>query len=117
WMSGPEEAILRVALKPGAGINTERLKQDLRDELPVQLEEWLRRLLKSERFTEDQIDERVANMKLSFEPADIVNQVMSFGAATPVEVVVSSPNYADNIDYAARIKQKLDGIRSLRDVQ
>ena len=34
WMSGPEDAILRVALKPGSGIATERLKSELRTELP-----------------------------------------------------------------------------------
>ena len=35
-------------------------------------------------------------MRLSFEPADIVNEVMSFGSPTPVEVAVSGPNFADN---------------------
>ena len=39
-------------------------------------------MLKKEKFTEEQIEERIRGLKLSFEPADIVNQVMSFGAAT-----------------------------------
>ena len=116
WMSGPQEAILRIALKPGS-VSTERLKEDLRAELPAQIEEWLRPILIREKFTPDQIDERIANLKLSFEPADIVNQVMSFGAATPVEVVVSSPSYADNVAFAEKIKVELSKIRSLRDLQ
>jgi multidrug efflux pump subunit AcrB len=119
WMSGPEEAILRVALKPGSGFATERLKEELRAELPDQLEKWLRPMLKAEKFTPEQIDERIRNLKLSFEPADIVNQVMSFGAATPVEVVVSSPadKFASNLAYAHKIKLELEKISSLRDLQ
>jgi multidrug efflux pump subunit AcrB len=119
WMSGPEEAILRVALKPGSGFATERLKEELRAELPDQLEKWLRPMLKAEKFTPEQIDERMRSLKLSFEPADIVNQVMSFGAATPVEVVVSSPadKFASNLAYAHKIKLELEKISSLRDLQ
>ncbi len=117
WMSGPEEAILRVALRPGSGYPVERLKEELRTELPEQIEAWLRPMLKKEKFTDEQIDGRVRNLKLSFEPADIVNQVMSFGAATPVEVVVSSPSYADNVAFAGKIKAELEKIPSLRDLQ
>ena len=32
-------------------------------------------------------------LRLSFEPADIVNEVMSFGSPTPIEVAVSGPKY------------------------
>ncbi|MBI3824151.1 MAG: efflux RND transporter permease subunit, partial [Planctomycetes bacterium] len=117
WMSGPHEAVLRIALKPGSGYSTERLKEELRDELPGKLEEWLRPLLHSQKFTTEQIDERIRNLKLSFEPADIVNQVMSFGAATPVEVVVSGSNYADNLVFADKVKVELEKIPSLRDLQ
>ena len=31
-------------------------------------------------------------LKFSFEPADVVNEVMSFGSPTPIEVAVSGPN-------------------------
>jgi len=119
WMSGPQEAILRIALNPGSRTSTERLKQELRDELPRQLEAWLRPLLTAEKFTPEEIDERIRNLTLSFEPADIVNQVMSFGAATPVEVVVSSPpdRFAEGRAVAERIKTELEKIGSLRDLQ
>ena len=36
------------------------------------------------------------SVRFSFEPADIVNEVMSFGSPTPIEVAVSGPNLADN---------------------
>ena len=38
-----------------------------------------------------QVEQRVAGIKLSFEPSDIVNEVMSFGSPTPVEVAVERP--------------------------
>ena len=57
------------------------------------------------------------NIRLSFEPADIVNQVMSFGTATPVEVVVSGPNFAETSAFAEKIKTELDKIKALRDLQ
>lgn len=48
WMSGPEEAVLRVALKHGCGIPTEELQEQLRAELPGRLAEWLRSKLTAE---------------------------------------------------------------------
>ena len=43
WMRGPEEAVLRVALKKGSPVRVEELKQRLRERLPQRLGEWLRR--------------------------------------------------------------------------
>jgi multidrug efflux pump subunit AcrB len=117
WMSGPEEAVFRVALKPGSGIATEQLKEQLREELPARLEAWLRPKLFAEGFTTDDAEERLRGLKLSFEPSDIVNVVMSFGSPTPIEVVVSGPSFADNRAHAARLKTGLEQIASLRDLQ
>jgi multidrug efflux pump subunit AcrB len=117
WMSGPEEAVLRVALKPGSGFRVEELKQQLREELSEGLAQWLRQRMTLEGFTTAEIDERIAGLKLSFEPADIVNEVMSFGSPTPVEVVVSGPNYADNRAYAAKLKDELARVPTLQDLQ
>ncbi|HXG10408.1 MAG TPA: efflux RND transporter permease subunit [Gemmataceae bacterium] len=117
WMSGPEEAVMRVALKRGSGIDTEELKEQLRAELPRRLAEWLRPKLVAEGFTTEEVEERVRGLKLSFEPADIVNAVMSFGAPTPIEVVVSGPNFADNRAHAEKVRQELAKIPSLRDLQ
>lgn len=36
WTSGPQEAFMRVALRPGAHIEMDRLKERLRQELPKQ---------------------------------------------------------------------------------
>src|SRR5688572_33351592 len=67
WTSGPHEAVLRVAFNPDSGVATDTLKERLRAKLP----------------------EIAPGATIAFEPADIISQVMSFGASTPVEVAVS----------------------------
>jgi len=95
WTAGPEEVILRVALHHDAGVDIEALKRRLRDKL-----------------TKD-----MPTVRFSFEPADIVSDVMSFGSPTPVEVAVSGPNYAESRAFAAKVKDELAKIPSLRDLQ
>lgn len=95
WMRGPEEAMVRVALKPGSGLRIEELKEDLRKELAASM----------------------PDLRLSFEPADIINEVMSFGSNTPIDVAVSGPSMADNRAHAEKIRQHMSEIESLRDVQ
>ena len=56
-------------------------------------------------------------MAVSFEPADVINQVMSFGSPTPVEVVISGPNQEDNRAYAEKIRPEMAKIPTLRDLQ
>ena len=57
------------------------------------------------------------DVQFSFEPADIVSDVMSFGSPTPVEVAVSGPNFADDRAFAARVRDELAKVPSLRDLQ
>jgi multidrug efflux pump subunit AcrB len=117
FMCGPEEAVIRIALKRGTSVAIEQMKEDLRVELPAQLGAWLRERMLAEDFSTEQIDQRIRDIKLSFEPADIVNQVMSFGASTPIEVVVSGPKFTENRAFAAKVKAEMDLIDSLRDLQ
>ncbi len=95
WTGGPEEAILRVALKEGAGVDIDRLKERLRQELADQM----------------------PGVRLSFEPADIVSGVMSFGSPTPVEVAVTGSSLADDRAFAEKLRAELLQIPSLRDLQ
>ncbi len=122
WTSGPEEAVLRVALKPGSGAHVEALKEELRHDIPAELGDWLRQRLVSEKLTPQQVEARVAGLKLSFEPADIVNEVMSFGSRTPVEVVVSGLAFtgadrAPHFAYVEKVRAQLADVPSLRDLQ
>ena len=95
WMRGPEEAVLWVAIKRESAIDIEQLKEDLRGKLAQAL----------------------PGVHFSFEPADIINEVMSFGSPTPVEVAVSGPNFAETRPYAAKLMDELGKIPGLRDLQ
>jgi RND family efflux transporter MFP subunit len=117
WTRGPEEAVMRIALKDGSGVRIEELKHRLREELPRRLGDWLSRRLRAEGLSEDEVAERVRALRFSFEPADIVNEVMSFGSPTPVEIAVSGPKFADNRAYAGKVESELAKIASLRDLQ
>ncbi|MBI3411924.1 MAG: efflux RND transporter permease subunit [Planctomycetes bacterium] len=117
WTRGPEEAVLRVALRPDSGVRVEELKQGLRAELPRRVGAWLAERMRTEGLPEEKIAERIAGLRFSFEPADIVNEVMSFGSPTPVEVAISGPNLADNRAYAEKLQGELAKVASLRDLQ
>ena len=90
--------MLRVSLRPGSGLRVEELKERLRNKLDDGLKAWLAARWKDDGLTAEQIAGRIGGLRLSFEPADIVNEVMSFGSPTPIEVQVSGPNMADNLD-------------------
>jgi multidrug efflux pump subunit AcrB len=95
WTSGPHEAVMQVSLKRTAGISSAELQDRLRKRVP----------------------EIAPGASITFEAADLVSQVMSFGAPTPVEVAVSSPNLGANRQYAESIASQLRRVDSLRDVQ
>ncbi len=117
WTSGPEEAVVRIALKKDSGVRVEQLKSRLRRELPGQLGDWLKAKVVAEGGDPDEAARRAAQVRLSFEPADIVNEVMSFGSPTPVEVVVYGPNIADSRAHAAKVRAELEKVTAVRDLQ
>ncbi len=117
WMRGPEEAFLRVVLRRGSGVKISDFKEKLRQKLPQHLGAWLRQRLLAEGLSPDKVESQVRQLRLSFEPGDIINTVMSFGSPTPVEVAVSGRNMQDNRTYASKIFEQLAGISSLRDLQ
>ncbi|WP_165252028.1 efflux RND transporter permease subunit [Paludisphaera soli] len=95
WTGGPEEAVVRVALREEAGVEVEALKRRLRDRLAAS----------------------APGVQFSFEPADIVSDVMSFGSPTPVEVAVSGPSFPDSRAHAEKIRRELAAVPTLRDVR
>ncbi len=95
WTSGPHEAVLRIALKRNAGISVEDLKDRLRRKLP----------------------ERLPGTTYSFEAGDLVSQVLSLGAPTPIEVAIASPNLDANMTIARELMAKLRTVPTLRDLQ
>jgi multidrug efflux pump subunit AcrB len=95
WSRGPEEAILYVDLKEGSGVDVEALKERLRSKVAATMPE----------------------LRVSFEPSDIVNEVMSFGSPTPIEIAVSGPSLPDSRAFADKLRTELAEIPSLRDIQ
>jgi len=61
--------------------------------------------------------QELPDIEVSFEPADIVSRVMSFGANTPIEVAVSSANLGAARAFAEKLRNALSGIDVLRDLQ
>jgi multidrug efflux pump subunit AcrB len=117
WSSGPEEAVLRVALKEDSGVRVEDLKGRLRESLPKKIGEWLRTKWADEGVEPAEIERRTTALRFSFGPADIVNEVMSFGSPTPVEVAIFGPVLSDDLAYANKVKAELERVPSLRDLQ
>ena len=95
WSRGPEEAILYVDLNEDLNISDVEVKERLRKKLSAAM----------------------PSVRFSFEPSDIVNEVMSFGSPTPVDVAISGPNFADNRLFADKIRAELERIPFLRDLQ
>jgi len=95
WSRGPEEAILYVDLDEHSGIEVEILKERLRKV----------------------VAEKLPELRVSFEPSDIVNEVMSFGSPTPIEIAVSGPSLPDSRAHAEKIRAELAKIPALRDMQ
>lgn len=95
WNGGPEEGVVQAQLKPGTSVDIEALKERLRKSFA----------------------ENMPGVSFSFEPSDIINRIMSFGSSTPIEVVVSGPNLAADRAFAQTVKDRLEGIAELRDVQ
>ena len=95
WTSGQHEAVLRIALSKKSKLSVNELEERLRKRL-------------SSKFPRCQF---------SFEAADIVTQIMNFGAPTPVEINVSGPNLQANRAFAEKIYAELQGVRGLRDLQ
>jgi multidrug efflux pump subunit AcrB len=118
WMGGPHESAVRVALKPGP-VRIDALKAKLRETLPTHLRAWTAARWKQSpaNLSAEVADRRAKELRLSYEPADIVNEVMSFGSPTPVEVQVSGANVADNRAYAEKVFAELGKVTALKDLQ
>ena len=95
WTSGPHEMVFSVALKKNAGIRLDEFKEHLRAV----------------------IAKKFPDLSMSFEPGDVVGQVTSLGAQTPVEIAIVGKNLADDKAYADKLKTELAKIKELRDLQ
>ncbi len=95
FTSGPHEAVLKVALQPGAPLRGAALQERLRKRL----------------------EEALPGVAISFEAGDIVSQVMSFGSPTPIEVAVQGANLPADRAFAEKLRAELAKVSELRDLQ
>ncbi len=91
FTTGPHEAVLTLALKPGTVVDFEAIRARLKKDLP--------------------------QMQVLFEGGDIVEQVMGFGSPTPVNVAIVGPSLAADQDFANKVRAELEKLSFLRDVQ
>lgn len=95
FMAGPHEAVLQVNLSEDYKVNLDELKERFRNKM----------------------QQEVPDVKLSFEPIELTDKILSQGSPTPIEVRVQSKNKKQNEEYANKIAAKLKQIAYLRDVQ
>jgi multidrug efflux pump subunit AcrB len=95
WTSGPQEAVIKINLKPGSGMAVEQFRENLR--LAV--------------------SKAIPRASLSFEPGELVNQVLNLGASNPVEIAVLGRNFNQTRRVAEQLEKKLSSLAFLRDVQ
>jgi multidrug efflux pump subunit AcrB len=95
WTSGPQQAIMNIGLNPGAKISLRNLEENLRQKLPQEF----------------------PGTHFSFDPGDLISQILNFGAPSSAEVAITGPQYADVQSYANRVHQELAKVRELRDVE
>ena len=95
WTSGPQQAIINVALKEDTSLKLADLKEKLRKRLGQQFPQ----------------------LRFSFDPGDLISQILSFGSSSLAEVTITGPQYADVAGYAERVRQKLAGVSALRDLE
>lgn len=95
FMASPNEAVVQVQLKEGYKTDLDELKEKIRKQ-----------------FAKD-----LPDLKLSFEPIELTDKILSQGSPTPVEVRLSGRNKQVNEQYAEKLIAKLKEISYLRDVQ
>ncbi len=94
FTSGPQEAIIQVAVKPDTP-RGEALREKLRRSIKEQLPEC----------------------QISFEAGDIVTQVMSLGSPTPIEVAVQGISLQEDYKFAQKVRAEMAKLPFLRDLQ
>ena len=95
FMPGPQEAVLQVALTPEYKTDMDELKDKFRARMKAAM----------------------PSVKVSFEPIELTDKILSQGSPTPVEIKIYSKNKPQNERYAAMVMEALRPIGYLRDIQ
>jgi multidrug efflux pump subunit AcrB len=95
WTSGPHEAVIRINLASDAPLSTEAFKEALRSA----------------------VKNEMPGVTLSFEPGDLVEQVINLGSTNPVEIAIAGRNLSQTRKVSEDLLSRLKELSYLRDVQ
>jgi multidrug efflux pump subunit AcrB len=95
FMSGPQEAVIQVALKDEYTEKLDALKERFRQK----------------------VKEAMPDLKVSFEPIELTDKILSQGSPTPIEVRIAGKDKKQNEQYANKVIEKLKQVAYLRDIQ
>jgi multidrug efflux pump subunit AcrB len=93
--SGPHEAVLQVNLKEDVSVKMDDFKEKLRGEIGKEL----------------------PGLRLSFEPIDLTDKIMSQGSPTPIEVSIAGKDLDQGKVFAEKVLTQMQKIPYLRDIQ
>ncbi|GAB3989799.1 efflux RND transporter permease subunit [Spirosoma daeguense] len=94
--AGPHEAVLQVNLSDDYEVRSlDALKEQIRK----------------------RVRQKLPNVRLSFEPIDLTDKIMSQGAQTPIEILVGGKDLSEGQHYANRLLTRLREIPYLRDLR
>lgn len=94
WTSGPQEAVLQVALNKEMKMSSAELREKLR---PI-------------------FKQQMPDTEVTFEASGMVDKVMSEGAPKPIEIAVAGHDLDKDREVAAKIKEALEKVPGLRDI-
>lgn len=94
FMGGPHEALLQVSLDRDYDVDLDDLKEHFRKAM----------------------DEQMPDTKVSFEPIQLTDKILSQGSPTPIEIRIASRNKKLNEEYALKVINKLREIPYMRDI-
>src|SRR3989339_64689 len=95
WTSGPQESVIKFNLNKESGIGIENFKEQMRNA----------------------VSKSFPGASISFEPGDLVEQVLNLGSNNPIEIAVLGKDLSLSRKVAEELNYKLKGISYLRDVQ
>ena len=95
FMSASNEIVMQVNLSPDYKVDIEDVKENLRNALHREM----------------------PDVKLSFEPIDLTDKIMSQGSSTPIEIAVMGKDLTESDQYAVKLQDLLKQVPFLRDVQ
>jgi len=116
FMRGPDDGQLRVALTEDSGIKLDEFRERLRKVLPERVIPWLTKRLEQGGLSPSEAQRQAKMSTFGFEPGDIVTEVMSFGASTPIAIRIVGTDLKMVRQHAEKIAANMRRIPFLRDI-